>query len=296
MQPPAGPVEWVGYENLGRFWLDLYTDHSWILRRVEGVTLLDLVRVERRTTLDIDVQRITELAEKHELTDKQSLVIPLALLDKNLLLDVDVSDEVGSTLPICVSDRDASAAALLMLAYLEHSHDMLGIPRAIQQKLYDIAKGNPSIEDRKTLTLSAAGEIEQWGLGASLMVGQDAVDKWLSLFDDRKFSDLVVAFTLQYMLMVPLRLPDQRSVRILKFRIVEASGELTPERSWLERAGISPFSYLIEAPTVGRAGRETSDYLRRPVRSSIVPRSSKPVLMNLRPLAKPCRQNLPVST
>jgi hypothetical protein len=251
---------------LAYFLLDIHQDPSWILRRVETVTVLSAQRIERRTTLDIDCHDLRGRAVAAGITSLDRLPVALALPPKNLLLDIDVRDSRGAALPAAVSDRDSAAAELLMLARLSNvGVDPSLLNPAIPQKLYDIAARMPSAEDVEALGTGGEGGdifIDAWRLDHGLTVSRHDVDQWVALFDDDDFASLVITFSLQYMLISMIDTASE-DVSIVKLRHVETAGE-PPKSSLGERFGLVSFGYLVEAPAVGYAAREHFRFVAPP--------------------------------
>lgn len=236
------------------------------MRRVETVTHLDAQRIERRTTLDIDCACLRDLARDAGGGNATTLLVPIALLPKGLLLDIDVRDKTGAVVPVSVSDRDSSAATALMLARLAEipGVDPAQLNPAIPQKLYDIASAMPKDDeddedgasDWSALTEAHGDDVlvDLWRIDPSLTVSDADVEQWRDLFEDGEFSGLVLTFSLQYMLMSTIDVRDN-DVCTIKLRHVEVS-ELDSNNTLAERLGLSAFYYLIDAPAVGRAARE----------------------------------------
>lgn len=260
---PAGPVKWSGHEALGRYLLGLHRNVDWILRRVETVQLLDTERIQRSTTLDIDCVALAECARAAgvslESDDAGSVVlpIPLVILPKTLLLDIDVRDGQGQVVPVAVSDRDSAAAQLMMLARVKESGvDPETLNLNVQQKFYDIAAQMPSEEDRQAIVGESLGDVtvDLWSLRPGLGISSEQVELYYTLFDDPELVDLALTFSVQYQLMVPVRVGSD-STAVLKFRHVEiVAKELIPSRK--SRWGLESFGFLIDAPAISRAARE----------------------------------------
>lgn len=77
-------------DELGDYFLSLYTDRSWIIRRVEHISMLDLSRVERRTSVDLDLRVLHERYMEVGLPKHGEILVPFGLLEKKPHLDFDV--------------------------------------------------------------------------------------------------------------------------------------------------------------------------------------------------------------
>jgi hypothetical protein len=252
-----GPAAITEAQTLGKYFCALIDNPAWIRRRVETVKFVDMQRVERRVTLDIDMDRVQAHARDAGLIlpSTKKLPVPLTLLQKNLLLDIDVRDAAGSSLAIATSHEDSRAAHAMMLYRIKSARPELELPDVVIRKLYSVAKEMPSLEDHATLT---AGDgirtVAAWRLDDGAHDPSDS-DRtiWRDLFTIDPVLATVADFT--HLFMPTIYLSHEEGLTLVKYRYVEQE-MIMPRREWAERLGLSPSITLIEAPAAGRAERE----------------------------------------
>jgi hypothetical protein len=246
MKVPSGPPSVSDISTLGKYFWSLWQDPSWVLRRVETVRLVDLDRTERNVTLDIDVDAVAKFAKDAGLPEGKTVVVPLALLEKGLQLDLDVKDGSGEALSLLTSEQDSHLSS----AAVAHVAGSLLTAPEIFAKLYAISKHMPSQDEISQIAGRAPGPVVSWALPKDSP--DPAKDQWKALFQDSTFRGAVATFTVGY---TPIaRLPVSASVEIVKFRYV-SQGPVPNQTvgSWL---GFRSTAYIVEAPSVGRAARE----------------------------------------
>ncbi|WP_143483682.1 hypothetical protein [Propionicimonas paludicola] len=228
-------------------------------RRVETVHIVDLKRVERRVTLDIDMERVAERARDAGVDGEhvRKLPVPLAMLQKTLLLDVDVRDHSGGAVSIATSHEDSQAAHATMLSRIAEHMPGIELSDYLIQKLYVIAKDMPSKTDYEKLVSGdpASRDIDAWTLGGENGVIPNAKDSavWDAVFENEHIVPTIVDFTRLFMPTIYLR--KDGGLTLVKLRYVERESIITRRRN-AGRIGWEPASILIEAPAVGRAERE----------------------------------------
>jgi|GEM_PF-5306669 len=253
MGDDQGPGEWAELETLGRVTLAMLGHGSWLARRVETVSFLDSSRLEHRVTLDLDGRKIREIVRSSGGDPDQPILVPLTILTKGLLLDLDLRAGDGRAMPVAVSDRDARAAQAAILAQLDEVGVGVGaLSKAIRQSIFNAAYKRPSDADQEGLTYATDFEVEAWSLAQDLSSPEGETARWADLFKYPEFFDLMVTFTLRFMLMASLTCTDE--VQIVKYRYVES--QQPSELLLFERLGGEPFSTLLPAPGVGNAARE----------------------------------------
>ena len=257
-----GPSNLAQARTVGAYFCSLIDNPDWIRRRVETVHFVDLTRVERRVTLDIDMSKVVQHAvdANLDLAAVEHLPVPLAMLQKTLLLDIDVKDSSGTSLSIATSDEDSGAAHAVML----HRIDQQGMTLTplLSDKLYQIAKDMPSQSDYLALAGMLPPRkrqrmigIDAWALGNAKPRPTQAERRiWDDLFKTDTIKKTIADFTRLFMPTVYLR-KNSTGLSLLKFRYVES--ETTLRRgNLLNRLGLTPSTVLIDAPAVGRAERE----------------------------------------
>lgn len=258
MQLPSGPTTFATAATLGKYFCALIDDPSWIRRRVETVQIVDLKRVERRVTLDVDMSKVTAAATAAglDLEGVTRLPVPLALLKKTLMLDFDVRDGSGTSLPMATSDEDSGAAHAMILHRIATELDATKVSEKLVERLYAIAKGMPTPEDYSALvTVNRPDrDVKAWQLSSETSkVNQAESDEWVKIFTTLRTLQTITDFTLLFMPTVYLQ--KDAGVTLVKYRYVERESVMA-RPSWFQRLGWTPSDALIEAPTVGRAQRE----------------------------------------
>lgn len=240
---------WLSLAELGRQALALHECNDWIARRVESIALVDTSQVVRTVTLDVDCGRIRTLFADAGIPIPASVRLPLTLLPKTLLLDLDVRDGSGRALSLLTSAQDSTVAQATMLALLEKRGIKVGrLSQDILDNLFRIAVEEPSGLDRTRLV--PGGEPEFW----TLLPGSSRDQKvWGTLFQDSAFVDLAATFTLSYAPTVEI--PLGAEVVILKYRHLERQIEAASP-SWRTRLSLEPYTQLLEIPSIGSCGRE----------------------------------------
>lgn len=134
---------------VAEFWLDLLEDPSWIVRRVETVTLVELEAYERSVSIDVDAAEVRKRLNAHQLDADRAVRLPLAIIPKGLLLDFDLHDSSGEPLPVLSRADDSKIAVAVMLAAIARSthRPMSDIPTELIQFLGDQAFTFPDEDD-----------------------------------------------------------------------------------------------------------------------------------------------------
>lgn len=257
MRLDSGPASLDEAMTLGTYFCSLIDNPSWIRRRVETVHIVDTQRVERRVTLDIDVDRVRDFAAGAglEVGPVKKLPVPLTLLTKTLLLDVDVRDQSGSSLAIATSHEDSRAAHAMILCRIQQELPLLTLTPLVVERLYSIAKEMPSKSDFDALAnVGQSRPIAAWRLadGSQIPTELDR-EAWRQLFANERVLATIADFTRLFM--PTIYLGAETGLAIVKYRYVEQE-PIMPRMSWGERLGLSPSTTLIEAPAAGRAERE----------------------------------------
>ena len=238
----------------GRYFLSLLEDPTWVLRRVDTVNFVDSHRIERRTSLDLDLARVRDLAAKSGLGRRlRTVYVPLGLLKKNLMLDFDVRSSSGEPLVLATSDQDSRASQAVLVARAARHVDPRALTGDVREQLFRIAREMPHSDDQRALSGDAQGDLTilGWKFGSTSLPAQQT---WSRLFSITEFRELVVAFTLRFMPIIGLE--DGRDRCIVKFRTVESEG-FPPASGVFSLAGVFALSerlYFVEAPTTGIGG------------------------------------------
>lgn len=240
--------------SVGKFLHSVLVDPGWVKRRVETIELVDTRRIERRVTIDIDSEDLRNRAMAAGVYDPGSpmLPIPLTLLRKNLIFDIDVRDANGGARSILTSDEDSRGAHAVLLHRLQLIKQSSVLTERMSDKLYEIARRMPSQDDLETLSQYSTdyAYISGWSLDRGTEEEEWA---WATLFAEPAFTALVIDFTTLYMPTVYI--DGSRDREVLKYRYVE-SEEFLPSPTVRQRFLLEPVFALISAPTIGRAQRE----------------------------------------
>lgn len=241
----------------GALILEFLDSADWVARRVETVRFLDSTRLERRVTLDINRGRLAEVAARHPAAVNDGrILVPVALLAKGLLLDLDLRGN-DEPLQVATSDVDSQAAAAALVRTLaDEGVDVTKLPQSILSTILEVTKCSPSEQDVKVLNGESPDikTVDAWKLEKDLHGNYEAETKqWrdlLSTYDS--FWSRLGTFTLLFMLMTEVEVDNCPG--IIKYRYVETQD--LPDMDVNERLGLEPFVTLVEAPGVASATRE----------------------------------------
>ena len=90
--------------DLKKFYWELYSDRSWLLRQVNTIKLVDTKIYEKRSTYDIDCRNLRDRALQCGIDPNKEIILPLWLGEGNTLIDLDIRDEDGVCLSLIKSD------------------------------------------------------------------------------------------------------------------------------------------------------------------------------------------------
>jgi len=255
MDVPPRRADDAENNQLGKYFLSLDDDPSWVIRRVETVKLVDSDRVERRITLDIDLVELKARALAAGYTDAQAknVLVPLSLCVKDLIVDYDILDIDGRSLSVLPSDCDARVAQLMMAEALVGSPQELGSAhQQLLHKLYEIAKSFPTLQDRYLVQGMLSGNVDAWSIREKDVPDPAVRKKWIELFSNETFLRLVSTFTTSYMPIVSLPV-DGADKTIVKFRYVDRGAQTT--KGFLGALALAPVGYFVEPPMLGHTPR-----------------------------------------
>jgi len=213
------------------------------------VRLIDTSRVLRNVTLDIDSDELAALVATPGSALPANVVVPLALLPKTLLLDLDISDATDRALSLVVSDHDATAAQAAILCLIgSHGVDVSTFSQDLLDNVYRICHTHPSTQDLRELT--TGGHVPLWRLDPGSSA--DAA-LWEDLFHYPRFVEILETFTRSYMPMVSI--PTGGGLRLIKYRHLER--QVPPQKQALRaRLSLDAYTQIYQTPAVGRCGRE----------------------------------------
>ncbi|MHB8448976.1 MAG: hypothetical protein ACYDAQ_00660 [Mycobacteriales bacterium] len=248
------PTRWHLHEARAKMLLALEDRRDWILRRVETVRLLNTTQLERLVTLDIDTAELRRMSNLAGLVLSKKILVPLSVLPKSLLLDLDVRDATDSAVHVTVSDKDSAAAQLLILARLQSCGVAISsLSPDILRLIYQAAHEMPNEADLEALTASTDATRRQMKTWRN--IGSTASPEgWPKLIEENNtFVRLLAQMTINYQPMVELAFQDL-DICVIKYRILESQ---MPERIRLpNHLRLRALGIVIEAPSIGLAQRE----------------------------------------
>lgn len=207
----------------------LLTPAAWVHRRVEHLSFRPDGTAERHVSVDFD-------APLHLLSPPK--FVPLAFLDKELLVDFDLRGEGGESIPLATREQNATVALAVLGALAE---TILGkaLSNGDLNRLGELAwRTSPrdSAELRETLRGS----------------GSD----FPQLFQDDVFAEFTRVFSTRFLLLTPYTGWEER--RVVKFSYVEGLGSWGTQSAglWLARIPGSlswrPLEFEFEVGGFGR--------------------------------------------
>lgn len=241
---PGGPDAHVGDVTL-----QFVQGAPWIVRRVDTVTLLDVDSLLRRST--VDVAKDPRLAAFSQLqlpgavsAGDRTLIVPIAMLRKDLLAGFDVRNSQGDALSVVSRAEDSFCAWSALMLYAQRVVPSVGLVTAqsIAQHLYDIVTCFPDVTTAVPVTQPAV-----WSQ-PTVPWSQDTQLVWERLAADREFRRLLLEFTYNFALLV--RVPATDADRfIVKFAYrewIDASDGTAGELLSLQTT-----IYPIQTPAAG---------------------------------------------
>jgi hypothetical protein len=184
---------------------------SWVARRVETVTFADPDTVRRRVSVDFTVPKLPPVLE---LDSPPLRFLPLALLRKRRLTNLDLRDEHGCALPLLTRRANGPlAAAALVEAAL-----------ALQpnRTITDLPDGNLSQELWEIATCGRDDAHKAWRSLAQTRTGDSKVERELrtTLTRSWRFLSLANDLSRNFIVLTPLFLANNER-RIIKFAYTE---------------------------------------------------------------------------
>lgn len=109
--PLRSPSEW-------KYFYSLWRQRSWMIRRVDRVSVVDRDRTQLNMTFTIDNRRIRDYLRENgfDETEINQIPLPLFLWGKEPVLDVDVKSGSGRRLPVASKDANTYFARCVLLA------------------------------------------------------------------------------------------------------------------------------------------------------------------------------------
>jgi hypothetical protein len=194
---------------------------TWTNRRVESVEFLDDQAVRKRISVDLDVPESTPC-------------VPLALLAKEILVDLDTVDETGRPLPVLTRGENTKVAWAALAAAAQKPLDEQGLD--LDQQL---------LTDLRALVSSDVDEAQE--VFENLLASHPHADL---LHEDASFMRLASQLIHNFLFLVRLD-ASPRERRILKFSyraVLESPGVLSGA---LASIGFRRVSLLFDVPALG---------------------------------------------
>lgn len=176
------------------------------MRRVETLRFRDASSVERSITLDVDTDALAERYRRfHRLSRlPRELTIPLATIERQLLLDIDLTDDAGRRLHAASRQADSDYAARALWGM--HGRATPDVYRACRE-----VTGRPGVDWPEDPADLEDNGMPEWYTNCYAQVRRGAT---------QQFAEWFAHFTNRFVL--PVRVPLGRGVIVLKLRLVEA--------------------------------------------------------------------------
>jgi hypothetical protein len=238
----------------------LLTKPDWVHRRVDQAAFVDPTTIRRRRSVDFTLPALTSPAPQHGTRDVH--YVPLTLINKWRLVDVDVRDEAGVALGL-VGRRDhgpLAAALLIMLAHfcmgdtLPPRHK-LQMPDAVKVDLRRIANAKVDDAVRVCSTLLPAEPLPD-----------DEMEWRTTLALNRTFMGLAWDLARSFFVMVPLT-DAAGTRRVIKlgynYRVTVPSSRKMPRKKQEEQLANGVGAVLLRSERVTES-KAVSDTPRVP--------------------------------
>lgn len=251
-------TKWKPAEAYSRFFLDILRNSSWILRRVETVEILDQNQLQRRVTLDIDLDDLRDRLKRAGLEGASRIYLPLFTQVKTLMLDLDVRSADGHAITLATSAQDSWVAYSMLLGVAnEEGFEPKRFEAEVREAIYECARHMPSEDELRLAgpSLGHAAVRDYWMSRASGTFSSNSHrDTWEALFSNESFARLVADFSTKSMAVACVPLTGD-STAIVKYRYVDVgspSSDPIPGEAW----GLAAFKYLVPLGSIGGAQRE----------------------------------------
>lgn len=240
----------------------LLTNPGWVHRRVETCELVDVDNVRRRVSVDFTLP--ARVPEEPPNVPVAVPALPLSLLDKRVLRNLDVRDEDGKALPVLTTSQDAPYATAALNAYAA------GVLRrepceAVLKALARVTAAGREAAETAVASFAAAGNqlpIDDPGVALEGEAQQTTNNRILyeqqALMRDPYFPGLLRSLATDFLLLVDLADLESGERRIVKYSYEHRLER--PDRNpvrWLAvRLGLLAFKLTLETP----AATKTESY------------------------------------
>lgn len=211
---------------------------KWMHRRVETVSFIDERSLQRRVSVDLTLPDQELLG----LLGADEALIPLAFLNKELLIGFDARDENGASLPTLTKEQNGFLAWSVLARLASYEMEVETLSAALLTTLRTISSGDTEE------ALAALGSITERA--------EEGREPESRLVNGLLFMPLATDFASRFVLLCPVA-GVSGSRRVIKFSYVTGFDEPSDAMSKLQRAGSRmgwiPAEFLFDAPAVGEA-------------------------------------------
>jgi hypothetical protein len=236
----------------------------WIARRVESIHILDRQGEHRRISLDLDMNRLRELAgpssegaegyfDPSHGWEGCRIPIPLGWMPKGLLLDLNITGPDGRPMSLWTRDRDSQAACGSLVALADAD-----LSEPIRQKLFDICYQMPSPQDCDAVLSGARGAPPMW---SSRDLPADDQTMWSALTSrgsryGEAFTERLLQFTTNFLPIVEI--PADLPSAMVKYEFTMADPDISwlPGRTLHNKLGRDAYKYMLTITGAMEAQRE----------------------------------------
>ena len=229
---PDPKDEWDESRKWREYFYSLFMDFSWIARRVETVTSVDLEHWDHKVSIDLDVIELRKRAKTCGLLGYSKLPIPVDTICKGLIVEFDLVGQDGRPMSIETSDDDSRVAQLALLGHKQFLNDSNLPAQEIIDLIYEIA-----------LDMKIRRDWEK---------PEFFNENWQAIIADDSFKKLLQRFSRNFPIVVNINTPDSRSDILIKYRYVEVAKYKSRLPSF--RYCSKPLVY--QNPRTGEAQRE----------------------------------------
>jgi len=97
-----------------RLYYDLWHDRSWINRRVDEVKIISAGATKTKSTFDLNIKKLNEIANEHNISNGERIAVPLFIQPRMPMVDVNI-DLNGKSQSLAGSSSSASIASCICI-------------------------------------------------------------------------------------------------------------------------------------------------------------------------------------
>ena len=223
------PLPSVDIER-GRSYVDLLADRDWVARTVDAVVLHDHRTATRHLTFDIKGDGAVREVAHHLATFNGRPLVPIAVLQKDLLFDFDLRDGSRNALPLVPREVD-SAVSLNIMA---HVCDLLRPDEVLldgcARQIYSIIHAFPRSAEVNLQTPA-------WMTG-------DEGSQWEELKNEETFRSYMQFFHESFLLLAPVSTDAEIQLVKMSYRApIDPGGDTLGQR-----LALSPLTVSVPVP------------------------------------------------